>query len=83
METLQNQQAFPVLESDGNGNLILSDPGMTLLDYFAAKAMPYMMGHIDCKNKPDFVAHHAYRYAAAMLEERKNYIVDPSKAHLA
>lgn len=40
---MNNPQAFPVMENDfdaaGQPRLILSDPGMTLLDYFAGQAM--------------------------------------------
>ena len=49
--------------------------GMTLLDYFAAKAM---QGHISKTGMGDvgetFLVSKAYAIAAAMIEERKKYI---------
>lgn len=48
--------------------------GLTLLDHFAGLALPYCQAQIDAKNNVDNAAHHAYRYAAAMLEARKQFI---------
>lgn len=40
--------------------------GMTLRDYFAAKAMPMIRGFLS----PEFIAARAYEMADAMLKER-------------
>jgi len=54
--------AFPV----GSGDM--RDPaGMTLRDYFAAKAMPYLMSAYE---DIDAIAGVAYKMADAMLEAR-------------
>lgn len=61
--------AFPVTESNGMGNAILTSAGMTLRDYFAAKAMQGMMarpGSINAKQDAEF----AYMLADAMLAAR-------------
>jgi hypothetical protein len=68
--------AFPVLERGGNG-LELSDSGMELLDYFAAKAMaaslapsPTGKTWIDPDQAPK-LAEFSYLVAQAMLDTRK------------
>jgi hypothetical protein len=50
----------------------LSDDGMSLLDYFAAKAMQALMmdARFDLRHDPAIVADRAYEMAAAMLTER-------------
>lgn len=65
MNNEKNEPAFPVADAGR-----VYHEGITIRDYFAAKAMTEMMNHIDCKNRPEHVAHHAYRYADAMLVER-------------
>ena len=80
MSTIDNGgQAFPCLERDCNG-LYLTDGGMTLRDYFAAKALPIMWDVYDkgyCglndKDEPNMktVAEGAYQIADAMLKARK------------
>lgn len=60
--------AFPVLDNPGIG-LRLREPGMTLRDYFAAKAMPVLIANMTNPNADD-VAMWAYRHADAMLAER-------------
>ena len=72
-------KAFPVLER-GYSGLDLVDPGMTLRDYFAAKAMQAMIikhgreddnpGFFDYATD-DSIAKCAYIYADAMLAARK------------
>ena len=63
--------AFPV-PNDANVN---DQEGMTLRDYFAAKAMqavPMQRGHLyDIPECYARVAQHAYKMADAMLEARK------------
>ena len=65
----RNPQAFPSLERGYHG-LELSDPGMTLADYFAGQALAGLLASIggpireDC---PDV----AYRLALRMLAERE------------
>ena len=44
--------------------------GMTLRDYFAAKAMAAMLSNPDCVSNKEAVASHAYGYADAMIAHR-------------
>lgn len=63
--------AFPteVNRQDGFGNnYVDSDEGMTLRDYFAAKAMAAI---VDVTHNPELFANHAYKVADAMIEARK------------
>jgi hypothetical protein len=63
-------QAFPCLERGGNG-LELTDGGMTLRDYFAAKAMQSIIDQQDAhRGEVDSAAWMAYRMADAMLKAR-------------
>lgn len=60
--------AFPfVIELDDNKSMAYSH-GMTLRDYFAAKALPECIGW----GEPNEVCVRAYQYADAMLEARNN-----------
>lgn len=80
MSTIDNGgQAFPCLERGGNG-LDLTDGGMSMRDYFAAKALPIMWDAYDkgyCglndKDEPNVktIASGAYQLADAMLRARK------------
>ncbi len=67
-------QAFPCLD-DGGGGLSLRDGGMTLRDYFAAKAMQsHIVGMRGLPPSHEWkleAAQLAYRMADAMLEARK------------
>ncbi|ARK42612.1 hypothetical protein [Burkholderia pseudomallei] len=70
--------AFPEVPGDCNG--YEGKSGMTLRDYFAAKAMAGMLAYPGCEsrgshhnnNTPDGVATVAYEYADAMLRAREN-----------
>jgi hypothetical protein len=55
--------AFP--NGDHQGSPLYADAGMTLRDYFAAKAMPYMIGV-----SVDEISKAAYEIADAMLKAR-------------
>ena len=55
--------AFPFIDSASP----LEHSGMTLRDYFAAKAMPELIGW----GEPDDIAVKSYKYADSMLEARK------------
>ena len=47
------------------------NPGMTLRDYFAAKAMQAFITHVDYRTYPDdLLANDAYEMADAMLKAR-------------
>jgi len=63
--------AFPFVDSASP----LEHPGMSLRDYFAAKAMqacPMPQGHMhDVPEVYARIASHAYKMADAMLEARK------------
>jgi hypothetical protein len=45
-------------------------PGMSLRDYFAAKAQAGMLANYNVINTPEHVAQMAYAHADAMLAER-------------
>jgi hypothetical protein len=59
--------AFPVFPETGGGHASAFQ-GMTLRDYFAAKALPECIGW----GEPDEVCARAYQYADAMLKARNN-----------
>jgi hypothetical protein len=61
MNTDLMQSAFPDQYKDG----------MTLRDYFAARAMQAMIGCADITATPAVFAHQAYVVADAMMEERE------------
>ena len=71
-----NIPAFPRTMSE---NSAYEQDGMTLLDYFAAKALQGLMSNIpkefiSIKNLNQHFAIISYEQAAIMLEERKKYI---------
>ena len=52
--------------------IIVPVDGMTLRDYFAAKAMQALVGHEDIWDQPDnAIAKSAYALADAMLAQRE------------
>ena len=65
------QSAFPWTADDGEK--IQGERGMTLRDYFAAKAMAAMISHPDSSVDvpPSTFAKGAYRMADAMLKARE------------
>jgi hypothetical protein len=69
-----NQPAFPVTEDHGVNSAF---PGITIRDYFAAKAMQASIsGHFAYHGlgsywSPDDIARYAYDCADAMLEARQ------------
>lgn len=75
---MKNTFAFPRPASRGNNYMtgeedVVVDPqqGMTLRDYFAAKAMQAILSDPNSQSsKPEFVAEWAYKNADAMLKER-------------
>ena len=65
--------AFPLMGMDyrnGQQFQVVHQGGMTLRDYFAAKAMQAHIA-IDLNLNPEEIARWAYRYADAMLVERE------------
>jgi len=54
------QPAFPVYEADGDGNLHLSNEGMSLRDWFAGQALVSML------NSPDTIGENTYAMAATL-----------------
>ena len=64
--------AFPYEERNGEGNPVRDYFGMTLRDYFAAKAMQSMNGRQDYLDAPaSAIALDAYALADAMLKARE------------
>ncbi|WAC75317.1 hypothetical protein OU995_11725 [Roseateles sp. SL47] len=61
--------AFPVLENNGDRQLVLSSAGMSLRDYFAAQALTGLMAHPGSVD-PLREARLAYMLADAMLKAR-------------
>ena len=64
-----NETAFPIIHPDGMG---VQYYGMTLRDYFAAKAMQGICSHPDTWGLPTAgaIAEQAYLVADAMLKTR-------------
>ena len=61
-----SEPAFPTHHTDSN-------KGMSLRDYFAAKAMQGMIyGSVKAYENPSMCAEWAYQTADAMLKEREN-----------
>jgi hypothetical protein len=68
-KALRNPQAFP---TTGDNYLKAERAGLTLRDYFAAKAMQSILAreHGRSTTTLEFVGNHAYQYADAMLKAR-------------
>jgi len=81
MDDTTGGTAFPVWELNGNGQQEMSSPGMTLRDYFAAKAMQGMLSNFDWMQHAaqqfegvsgeELVPQMAYEIADAMLKARE------------
>lgn len=64
--------AFPVWELNGHGQPEMTGFGMTLRDYFAAKAMQSLISkHGFISDEINFAAEHSYEIADAMLKARE------------
>ena len=71
----ENPNAFPSI-NQYTGDL---NPGMSLRDYFAAKALqgiltanhPHFWGNRDGEIEPNYAAETSYKMADAMLQERE------------
>lgn len=72
---MDNEPAFPALpiSRDFNGELLYQAKGLTVRDYFAAKAMQALLARLmyGIEDDPTDVATVAYDYADAMLKVRK------------
>ena len=76
MSVQNGGSAFPIYDPDGvNWPIENGYAGMTLRDYFAAKAMTGYLAAFSGQDirlpNADEVAHEAYSYADAMLAERE------------
>lgn len=60
--------AFPIVEANGANS---GCPGMSLRDYFAAKAMAGLMAGKLTTSDPDVIAKDCYTLADAMLKARE------------
>ena len=69
MSNKEYEQAFPT--RDDNYDSKYSGPGMTLRDYFAAKAMQGRLANPDWLCSDDRTAKEAYQIADAMLRARE------------
>jgi len=69
---MKNQPAFPTTQYVNGISPSGFDPGMTLRDYFAAKALQAMLSRHESDTCPDeILAQDAYNTADAMMEARK------------
>lgn len=72
---MNNTPAFPTgIITDGKGMIIGGSNGMTLRDYFAAKALQNFRDQIGSQSDQewfDLMAEGAYRMADAMMKARK------------
>ncbi len=65
------KQAFPVMDNKNTNALYeCTDPGMTLRDYFAAKAMQAMIPNAYVHDNKKTIAEFAYEMADAMMNAR-------------
>lgn len=73
MSTNNGGPAFPVTPTDRSGQCGPTEFGMTLRDYFAAKAMQGLLANENCGGliKTADIAISAYAVADAMLAERE------------
>ena len=63
--------AFPIPDSHhANGGVQYGANGMTLRDYFAAKALAGMLADTECSSSASNLAQASYLIADAMLAER-------------
>ena len=65
---MNNPPAFPIVIDMGDG--VKYQNGMTLRDYFAAKAMSGMMVDVE-QPVCDYIAKHSYAMADAMMKARE------------
>jgi hypothetical protein len=65
---MNHESAFPWAVDDGQK--IVGNKGMTLRDYFAAKALQGLLSNRNAEAAIDEFAVKAYRMADAMLKER-------------
>ena len=74
-KTNDGGSAYPSTSWTRDGDFLGDNQGMTLRDYFAAKAMqavPMQQGHLhDVPAAYDRIASHAYKMADAMLRARE------------
>ena len=68
MSKIDNPHAFPLISKDG----VHINEGMTLRDYFAAKAIQGIMASNECgiAHIPETACEWAYSIADAMLKQR-------------
>ena len=64
------EAAFARPHSEDKDFIHLAQSGMTLRDYFAAKAMQALISEPSLKATMDEFAHRAYQIADIMMEER-------------
>jgi hypothetical protein len=76
---MNNVQAFPVFEAKRvDADFDLTDPGMTLRDYFAGQALAGLLAYYNSISREatrnrsieDVIAESSYKYADAILEAR-------------
>jgi len=68
---MNDEAAFPYTPTDKSGQIAPNEPGMSLRDYFAAKAMAAIHGRLtNSVIALETLANSAYKIADAMLAER-------------
>ena len=73
---MNNTPAFPTgIITDGKGKIIGGSNGMTLRDYFAAKALQSLITasvtEPGCVGPADNISEYAYQFADAMMKARE------------
>jgi hypothetical protein len=72
MKVKDHMQAFPFIEPHEDDNIKAYHPGISLRDYFAAKALqPLILKSTGEDNEIPDAAADAYWYADAMMKARK------------
>ena len=71
---MKNKYAFPSTWENETVKLC-DDQGMTLRDYFAAKALQGMLAETSLKATPEEFADQAYELAEAMLKARAKWLM--------
>lgn len=70
-ESKKNPSAFACVGYEGIGGEVCHQDGMTLLDYFAGKAIGGMMADHTAKGTTETFANSAYAVAQSMLDARE------------
>lgn len=84
-ERVDGGPAFPTIGSDERVGVWTDNKGLSIRDYFAAKALPGVVAFgLEAKSfDPEAIAEDAYKVADAMLAERRKAVGDLNKNPLS